>query len=184
MPWKWSGGMPATEQPVWLLDFDGVLNILAPRGDTSVWEHWEVRGESSNPETIPWYIWAPEAVKLVAEARDAGVRVVWLTSWMGMTQRLHQTIPELPAGLEFLHDGFGGPSKHWKVNAARANVPDSAPLLWTDDELKVRLLREKATKEWIRERAGDTTIIAPLKRHGITPRDAAVIREWIVRVTR
>lgn len=103
------------DRPVWLLDYDGVLNALAPRGDTKVWSEWKVQGKGSDPDSIPWHLWAPEAVKVVAEAHAAGVRVIWLTSWMEMTQRLHETVTELPAGLEyFTHHGAGsgGPSRH------------------------------------------------------------------------
>lgn len=174
----------ADQRPIWLLDFDGVINILAPRGDISVWAHWEVRGKGMDAESIPWYLWAPEAAKLVAEAHDAGVRVVWCTDWQQGTQRLHTTITELPSGLEYLSDRIAGPSRYWKTNAAMAFVPDGVPLLWTDDHLRSNLLREKVTKEWVRDRTGDTTIIAPRKDHGLTPLSAAVIRTWIAWVTR
>lgn len=171
-------------QPIWLLDFDGVLNAVAPRGDTRVWETWHVSLKGEDPESIPWYLWAPEATQVVAEAATAGVRVIWLTDWMEMTQKLHETIPNLPPCLEFLTNRIAGPSRHWKVNAAMATVPDDAPLLWTDDHLHTRLLREKLSKDWIANRAGDTTVISPNKRVGVTPRDVRTIREWIAKVTR
>lgn len=173
--------MSSTERPVWLLDFDGVLNAVNTEGDTTIWADWEVRGRGSSPESIPWYLWAPEAVSVVREAHGAGVRVIWCTDWMGVTQKLHETIPALPPRMEYLTDRIAGPSKHWKVNAAMATVPDGAPLLWTDDHLKVRLLREKVSKEWLARRAGDTTLIAPHKKRGITPRDVATIRAWVAR---
>lgn len=168
-------------RPVWLLDYDGVLNALAPHGDTKVWSEWKVQGKGSNPDSIPWHLWAPEAVKVVAEAHAAGVRVIWLTTWMEMTQRLHETITELPAGLEFLTDhgaGSVGPSRHWKANAAMMTVPYGVPLLWTDDDLNRRLVREKAVKEWLASR-GDTTLMCPRKEHGLTPEHVTKIREWI-----
>lgn len=172
-------------RPVWLLDYDGVLNVLSPQGDTTLWSEWKVEGRSSHPDSIPWHLWAPEAVKVVAEAHAAGVRVIWLTSWMDMTQRLHETVTELPEGLEFLTDrgaGKGGASRHWKANAAMATVPDEVPLLWTDDDLNHRLVREKVVKEWLASR-GETLRICPRKDQGLTPEHVARIRAWIARVT-
>ncbi len=178
-----SGASVKVEQPIWLLDFDGVLNAVAPHGDTRIWKDWRTEGRGSSPDSIPWYLWAPEAVKVVGEAHEAGVRVIWLTDWEDMTQRLHETVHGLPARLEFLTRRISGPSKHWKVNAAMSIVPDAAPLLWTDDHLKTRLLREKVGKEWVANRGGDTALIAPRKEYGITPRDVDTIRAWVARVT-
>jgi len=173
-----------SEQPVWLLDFDGVLNAVAAQGDTTVWRDWRRSPPDTPPENIPWFLWAPEAVTVVQDAVSAGVRVIWLTDWESGTTRIHETIAELPAGLEYLTRAARGPSRHWKANAAREAVPDAAPLLWTDDHLRARILREHSTKEWVAQRAGDTTVISPNKRVGVTPRDVRTIREWIAKVTR
>lgn len=171
-------------RPTWLLDYDGVLNAVSPRGDTTIWDTWKVSGKGLEPESIPWHLWAPEAVTVVAEAHAAGVRVIWLTDWMDLTQRLHETVTELPANLEYLTHRVGGdgPSKHWKVNAAMATVPDGVPLLWTDDHLNVRLVRENVTKEWLARR-GETLRICPRKSQGLTPKHVAQIRQWISTTT-
>lgn len=174
----------SAERPIWLLDFDGVINAVASSGDTRVWSEWKESMRGGDPDSIPWYLWAPEAVKVVGEAQSHGVRVIWLTDWMHMTGQIHEHIPEIPPRMEFLTNRIPGPSKYWKVNAARSVVPDGVPLLWTDDHLKTRMLREKSTKAWVHERAGDTVLINPRKDCGITPRDVTTIREWVARVTR
>jgi hypothetical protein len=175
-------------KPIWLLDFDGVLNILAAQGDTSVWAEWRDHKRPS-PEDIPWMLWAPEAVSLVAEANEAGVRVVWLTTWGALTATIADVIKDIPADLEYWTNGdlsrIGHTSRrsgqNWKVDCARFLVPEQSPLLWTDDNLPKML--HKDDRAWLRSREPETLTIAPRKEIGLTPKHAARIRDWIGKVT-
>lgn len=179
--------MTATARPAWLLDFDGVINILAAQGDTSVWGEWKDYRRSS-PDEIPWMIWAPEVAKLVGEAHDAGVRVVWLTTWGDLNKTIPEVIPEIPNGLEYWTDGdlsrIGVTSRrsgqNWKVDCARNLVPNDDPLLWTDDNLSAMLRADD--RAWLKSRTPETLTISPRKDIGLTPAHVKRIRNWMANV--
>lgn len=178
--------MTATARPTWLLDFDGVINILAAQGDTSVWGEWKDYRRSS-PDEIPWMIWAPEVAKLVREAHDAGVRVVWLTTWLELTKTIHETITDIPEGLEFWSDGMFEKLDSCRErqdrtgrSAPRLFVPEDAPLLWTDDNLPAMLRADD--RAWLRSRTPETLTISPRKDIGLTPAHVKRIRNWMANV--
>lgn len=182
------------KRPVWLLDFDGVLNAIASRGMKSGWDTWkQARIPSPLPDepdvTYP-ILWAPEAVSVVADAVNAGVRVVWLTTWREDTYLLPLTLTELPdpdlmevwdedtakaAGARL--DPLRMLGQDWKPTVARALLPDDVPLLWTDDNLHFFLLRED--RSWLDSRKGSSELIAPSSSLGLSRKQVKSIREWI-----
>lgn len=171
-----------TDQPIWLLDFDGVVNVLAPRGDESAWTDWNIHGESAHPDSLPWFLWSSTVASLVREARDAGVCVMWLTSWEASMRNAEKVVTELPEGLDILTRADNHTnSRYWKAGAARSVIREGVPVLWTDDDLS-KILRPKDDKEWAQRM--DTTRIAPNPAVGLTPKHVAQIRSWIKRVTK
>lgn len=174
--------------PLWLLDFDGVVNAISRRGDRNVWDDWEAAEVTvATGESFP-LLWSPSVVGVINEAVDAGVEVVWLTTWRDETQLLPKVIDGLPDlmwwdeedltraghGLDPLHTL----NQRWKSQVARALVPDGAPLLWTDDNLDLGILRSD-DRDWLRRRPGGSTVITPHETIGLSKKNIRDIREWI-----
>lgn len=182
--------------PIWLLDFDGVINALSKRGGRSFWpDEWRsatidhpegYRDRHGKPVKLP-LLWSKTVVETVAAAVDAGVEVRWLSTWREHTRLLPSILyglPEIPwfdenllaadasDGLDARERMVSGP---WKVVVAGAAVPDDAPLLWTEDALSVDMLSER----WRRTRTAPTTFLRPHPAQGLIPRDVRTIREWI-----
>lgn len=178
---------------IWLLDFDGVVNALSARGGRSIWSDWHT-AVVDHPEhelardgavvRLP-LLWSATVVATIADAAAAGIDVRWLSTWREHTAELPATIPGLPA-LPWLDErilpdtalvdpgarNYSGP---WKVEVAKAFVPEEAPLLWTEDTLSVDLLSET----WRRRRPGPSTFIRPRPPTGLVQREIREIREWI-----
>ena len=125
-------------------------------------------------------------VDTVTEAVAAGVDVRWLSTWREHTAVLPAVIPGLPE-LPYLDEsvaGLCGPAPEernysgpWKVDVAKACVPDEVPLLWTEDSLAVNLLSET----WRSSRRGPTPFIQPRTATGLVQREIREIRAWIAR---
>lgn len=174
--------------PLWLLDFDGVLNAISQRGDRNVWDDWNA-ADITVPDgnTFP-LLRSPSVVAVVNDAVDAGVDVVWLTTWRDESQLLPKVIdglPDLPwwgeRDLERLGHRLDPEHVHaqrWKAQVARAMVPDGVPLLWTDDNLDYGILRAE-DRAWLRRRPGGSTVIAPNESIGLSKKNVRAIREWI-----
>ena len=66
-------------EPIWLAA-STASSTSSPRKVTPRYGRVE-RPQTVITEDVPWMLWAPEAVSLVAGHEWAGVRVVWLTTW-------------------------------------------------------------------------------------------------------
>lgn len=181
--------------PMWLLDFDGVINALSKRGGRSFWPDWRSacidhpegdRDRHDKPVKLP-LLWSTTVLETVASALDTGVDVRWLSTWREHTTLLPPILdglPEIPwfdenvlaadaaDGLDARERMVSGP---WKVAVAKATVPGDAALLWTEDALSVDMLSES----WRKSRTAPTTFVRPHPAQGLIPRDVRVIREWI-----
>lgn len=190
--------LPDDRRPVWLLDFDGVINAISKKGCNAFWDDWnQVRIQNpSNPDnpkdTLP-LLWSSTVARTVADAHAAGVRVIWLTTWREHTKVLPDIIPELPRDLPWWDEdvllGSGGRldpmnqlGQRWKFDVAHQLVPDGVPLLWTDDTLNFGILR-LGNRRWTETREGGTTLINPVEAHGLYRKHIVAIREWIEEVT-
>jgi len=179
---------------IWLLDFDGVINAISDRGGRTYWDDWHSTvvahplggvDRQGHPLRVP-LLWSQSVVDTVTEAVAAGVDVRWLSTWREYTAVLPAVIPGLPE-LPFLDESLVGlrgpaPGEHnysgpWKVDVAKAWVPDEVPLLWTEDSLGINLLSEM----WRSSRRGPTTFIQPRTVTGLVQREISEIREWIAR---
>lgn len=181
--------------PVWLLDFDGVINALSRRGGQTYWQDWQSahidhphgdRDRRGNPVRLP-LLWSATVIATVAAAVDAGVSVRWLSTWREHTRLLPPILaglPEIPwLDESVLSPGAGGGlddrermvSGPWKVAVAKAAVAEDAPLLWTEDALSVDMLSES----WRRARSAPTVFVRPHPAQGLIPRDVRAVREWI-----
>lgn len=179
------------KRPLWLLDFDGVLNAISKRGMNTGWHTWNtasVKSPLPGEDNVHYpLLWASETVQAVADAHDAGVRVVWLTTWREHTALLPPLMNGLPSDLEFWDEdtvlAAGGKldpmlqlNQQWKYDTARQLVPDGVPVLWTDDNLPY-ILRKGA--RWASSRPGGTTSIAPTQTLGLSKRQTFEVNEWV-----
>ena len=181
---------------MWLLDFDGVVNALGRRGGHAFWDDWEqaqmdhplgLLTRDYQPVRLP-LLWSRTVVRVIAEAVDAGVDVRWLTTWREHTRLLSAVIPGLP-DMPWLDEEVLDPvvadelapeeamsSGRWKVECAKAYVPEEARLLWTDD---AEWLTTGDNADWLRRRRGPVEAISPAPSAGLIPRDVRRIREWL-----
>lgn len=180
--------------PVWLLDFDGVVNAISKRGAKSVWDRWAFdRIPHPDPEpgmkdaTLP-ILWSPYVVDTINYAVERGVDVRWLTTWREHTRVLPDVIgnlPVLPWMDEDMLAAAGGKvdvlnqlGQRWKLDVFLGLVPDDVPVLWTDDHLDAILYRA-TDKRRVTSRKGGTTLIAPRETIGLSQRQVREIREWV-----
>ena len=187
-------------QPIWLLDFDGVVNALSKRGGRTYWSDWNSAavehpyGEttrSGQAVRLP-LLWSQTVIDAIAGAAAARVNVQWLSTWREHTALLPAVIaglPELPwldekilhtATVEELDPKLRMYSGPWKVQVAKAFVCDEAPLLWTEDSLTVDVLSES----WRRSRSGPTEFVRPRPSSGLVRREVQAISEWVRRHTK
>lgn len=186
--------------PVWLLDFDGVVNALSRRPPKTVgYREWrsarvEMPSEtrrSGKPVVYP-LLWSPTVVSVITRAVDAGVDVRWLTTWREHTRMLPEIIPGLPelpwidesclppAVAATLDPAVGDLSVQWKIECAKATVGEDVPVLWTDDSILVGVF----ARRWARTRKrGLTTAFTPRPNLGLIPRDLSVVADWVARHT-
>lgn len=167
--------------PIWLLDFDGVINALSGRGGTSIWTDWanaSVDHPGESQLRLP-LLWSATVIDTVAAAAAAGVDVRWLSTWREHTAVLPSVIPGLPELAYLDEDRLGLPRlvDHtvWKIEAAKAFVPDDVPLLWTDDSASIEI----HSAGWRNNRSGPTAFIRPRPAAGLVKREISMIRDWI-----
>jgi hypothetical protein len=71
--------------------------------------------------------------------------------------------------------GGGGTRAHWKLDAIDAFAGAERPLAWIDDAFN------DACHEWAGERTGPTLLVQTDPPTGLTEREAALLREWVIR---
>ena len=138
------------EQPLLLLDVDGVLNPLAlrpPPGFSVQWiDGYEVALSGKHRE------WLGELVR--------SFELVWATTWEDSANESIGPLlglPELPV-VRFSGERTGDT---WKLEAVRSAVGDR-PLVWIDDELFLDAY------EWAQGRDAPTLLIRPSSSVGMT----------------
>jgi hypothetical protein len=152
------------QQPVWLLDIDGVLNANKPG--------W---GAAPRRITCAGYTirWAPALIQRINAIERAGAAEVrWSSTWCGEPADLANLSDRI--GLH-LDSAFTERAAHqtWaemKAEAAIAVLQTGRPLVWTDDTEAVIAqdfypqLREAAQN-------GRALLIAPRPNRGLQPDD-------------
>lgn len=179
--------------PVWLLDFDGVINAISTKGDRSVHDDWRHGhaypddGGDGKTKGFP-ILWSPSVVDVIVDAVDRGVNVTWLTTWRKDTVLLPDVVNGLPRDLPWLDedsviaaagrlDPMNVLGQRWKVQCAEACVDPHAPMLWTDDMHSMFL--NTVTRDRIMRRPGGTTLVTPHETIGLSRKNLRVINAWL-----
>jgi hypothetical protein len=166
---------------LWLLDVDGVLNVLARSPSEGApppagWLQW--RSGEAVADGVPWPIrFAPSLAERVRRLHERGaVECRWLTTWGDDANEGLRRLLGLPA---FDVVPVPGETREWwKLAAARALLAREPRrrLVWTDDELG----RHPEAVAWARGRRAPSLLLSPRPEAGLTPRDLREV-EWFCR---
>lgn len=169
-------------RPVWLLDFDGVINLVSGAPRRALWPagSWvtlsvDVDGD---PVTVTAALPVLEFLRAVHDAGAVDIR--WHSTWQEsapaeLTPALG--LPSWPVAdaPEYTDPDSGAPGvPWWKLPAAQRVLADEQrPLIWTDDELAVQLPSSDLGG------GADFCCVSPRDYHGLTPHDITRIDTFI-----
>lgn len=188
--------------PLWLLDVDGVLNVVALQPDPFIWPRWQRGVARTDGRTRAWPIsWAPDVVaQITAWRADGRVEVTWLTTWghdandelaalLGMPQLPvagsppSRIVPTVAQGAAGSHADVAGADaedpltgRWWKFDVVRRlhTAHPQRPIVWTDDDLAT----EPEVRAWMRAHTV-SLLVAPDPRHGLTRAHLAAIEDFL-----
>jgi hypothetical protein len=162
---------------VWLLDIDGVLNVLAGRG-TAPKDRWQdlVQTEVSDGETVWPITYSPTLMERIRDLHMCGrVEVRWLTTWADAVHDLarHIGLPAATVVTGDSEDAAGGQG-WWKFRCAVEVARVTDRVVWTDDELPLH----RRAWEWAQ---AQPNVLAPHVKPtvGITPGQMQAIQDWL-----
>jgi hypothetical protein len=173
--------------PVWLLDVDGVINILPQSGGGSQWPRDQCTERRVRSNGTQWTVTIADAVNdFIRRAHASGlVEIRWHTTWQHDALKLGQAfgLPEFPvqfapelatrrtASVEDTH-GW------WKYPAAlRVVGKENRRLIWTDDDARFEM--SPAERAALDRPHRPALIIAPVSRHGLMAAHLTRIAEFI-----
>jgi hypothetical protein len=173
--------MPGTnpEKPLLMVDIDGVLSLFASPtapynqplqgnlGAATV----PPQGAFHSIDGIPHFLSSSAAAHLLGLTDHFDL--VWASGW---EERAEEHLPHLlglPAGLPFLRfdRSPGRGHAHWKLKAIESYA-GRRPLAWIDDAFN------EACHRWAAEREAPTLLVRTAPEHGLTSREAEVLKEW------
>ena len=166
--------------PLWLLDVDGVLNAvnhLSTLRELEEGTHWpDFKLGAARGYDI---IWSPSLVERISALHtDGHVEVRWLTTWEEHAQT------EIAPMLGLPHFELAGKREYegagwWKLPIAQRAVGLERPFVWTDDDLT----ESAGAFEWMRHRhetsGGKACAVTPKWDLGISPKQLALIEQFI-----
>ena len=132
-----------TAPPLWLLDIDGVVNALAMRLPTDVWEEddWVQRTvivdiPDRGVMTLP-ILAARPVLAFVDEVHRAGTAEIrWHSTWRAAAVTGLAPVLGLPAiPISVAPEWQLQPDGWWKLPAAQRATAAGRRLVWTDDDL-------------------------------------------------
>ncbi|BCJ37100.1 hypothetical protein Athai_46030 [Actinocatenispora thailandica] len=168
-----------SDRAVWLLDIDGVLNVLGGKPDRRVWpsRSWRRFSATDASTQVTWPIVVAEPVAaFIREVHDSGrAEVRWHTTWqrsagrigaqLGLPEFEVHSAPEFP-------DGRYDP-EWWKLPGALRVIEDERrPLIWTDDQATPRRI---PPSQYDRVNRFPNLLIAPRDRIALTRRHLRAI---------
>lgn len=176
--------------PVWLLDIDGVINVVSEDPAESAWPsaHWcRFRAVDGRGREWPMVVAEP-VVDFLWQVHDEELAEIrWHTTWqrqasdvgaaLGLPDFPIQACPEFD---RYDEQRLGGAppvgETWWKLPAAERVLADEGrPLLWTDDDAREELARPGA-----RDRLDGThLILSPRANVGLTPGNLRIIDAFL-----
>lgn len=163
--------------PIWLLDFDGVLNAFDPAapvlGDWDDWKTFVARGFRIR--------YSPKMTARILALHESGVvEVRWLTTWGRFANdelSPQLGLPEFTVAGEMPFRERGG---WWKLPIAQELFSQGHSLVWTDDDI----INSTPAVEWARQIAGSrraSDLRAYAAPHGaLSESDMDDIEQWLV----
>ena len=156
----------SNEQPLLLIDVDGVL---------SVFEFETIHGRVEMIDGIPHHLSLEAAAAL--HALTPRFEMVWCTGW---EERADEHLPGLlglAGGWPHLElDRAQGPGRstlgHWKLSAIDAYAGPRRALAWIDDA------HDEACTRWATDRPGPTLLLTTDPKVGLTAVQAAALAAW------
>lgn len=154
--------------PVWLLDFDGVINATGPAWGVKPLRMWSPPSRYALGQTYRVRFAAPLIGRIKDVAESGLVEVRWCSTWNGDTDALRaMTGLDFPAAFEV------EPNQHWTIVAARKRLAaqnvlerEGRRLIWTDDvEVPFTWELSHATIT----QGGRALLIRPKERQGLLP---------------
>jgi HAD domain in Swiss Army Knife RNA repair proteins len=182
-------------KPVLMVDIDGVLSLFgaghgaegpdgqaragAQAGDASGSAGPQIEGTLHTIDGTLHFLSATAAAHLLALA-DA-YELVWASGWEEKAEEHLPRLLGLPARLPFLRfprllDGRRGAYAHWKLESIDAYA-GQRPLAWIDDAFN------DACHEWAAARGAPTLLVKTEPAHGLTAREAGLLRDWARRLS-
>lgn len=170
-----------TTPPVWLLDFDGVINAVSPAWGVKTVRRWSPPSKFALGKTYR-VRWAQPLIDRIRQVHESGLAEVrWCSTWNMDTDALAEM-----TGLVFPASFPLEPNLHWTLVSGRKRLAAQAVLeregrrlIWTDD-VEVPFTWELAYST-VTE-GGRALLIRPKERVGLTPAHMDQIDRYIGRV--
>lgn len=178
-------------KPVWLMDVDGVLNIIG-WGSDGVKKAWD---DTYRFVAMGFQITvSPRMIRSIEGWRRSGlVEVRWLTTWedhaneflspefdwpqnLQVAGRREESQLERPRKFSESRVSYREDVGWWKLEFAQAVYETGVPVIWTDDDIAFA----PDAKEWLRT-VDDDRMLAISPHSGLTPGDLVRIERFIKR---
>lgn len=158
--------------PLWLLDFDGVINADRPG-----WGGPPRRRTVTDRSGTAWPVcWSPALIRRIrALAGAALVEIRWCSTWCGDTAALEHTLGLPPLRSAFLPD-WNSSTWQWgvaeqKADAVQVALAEGRSVVWTDDQEVPGSDAARAALESV----GRILLIRPDEYRGLRPADLDAI---------
>lgn len=164
--------------PIWLLDFDGVINANSPQWSEKPLKVWSPPSRYQPGQSFR-VRFAPSLIGRIKDVAESGLAEVrWASTWNGDTDALRTM-----TGLDFPVAFEVEPKMHWTVIGARKRLAaqhvlerEQRRLIWTDD-VEVPFTWELSHAA-ITE-GGRALLIRPKERQGLLPAHLDEIDQFV-----
>jgi hypothetical protein len=173
-----------TDRPIWLLDFDGVINATRPGWGRAPFTRGVYAPALHTRFVVRWSPALVDRIRAIIHAGD--VDVLWATSWIPDTDRLERALglPHLRSAWDDHADqGVDPAAFDHKWDAAEAVIRTGRPLIWTDDTVAPDVVAKPGYISSLLAAGQHALIIRPDTRRGLQPAHLDQIERFIGRHT-
>lgn len=169
----------AAAKAVWLLDIDGVLNVIGtpPYGQ---WDDYRVSWAAFDGFGVE-LLYSPTLVKLLNQLYAKGiVHFRWTTTWTYDGPRNFAPAVGLHIGADVCPGAdMDDLYNWWKFTEFQRTMAEGRPVIWTDDDIETE---PKAVKIASLLHPDEATIICPATLVGLTPSEVGLILDTLERL--